>query len=96
MSQAPYRLRYSARLTAFNSSPFKPSFFKFYPKSFLCKFPITSTKDLVGWLFDFNGHSRQCSVYIGPSPREREKEGKMIDERKKCPNNPNLHLVQAQ
>ena len=36
------------------------------------------------------------SVYIGPSPRERKKKRKMIDERKKCPNNPNPHLLQAQ
>ena len=29
-------------------------------------------------------------------PREREKEREMIDERKKCPNNPHPHLLQAQ
>ena len=31
---------------------------------------------LVGWLLGFNGPLRQYSVYIGPSPREREREKK--------------------
>ena len=36
------------------------------------------------------------SVYIGPSPREREKEKRSDRREKKCPNNPHPHLLQAQ
>ena len=36
------------------------------------------------------------SVYIGPSPREREKEKRSDRLEKKCPNNPHPHLLQAQ
>ena len=35
-------------------------------------------------------------VYIGPSPREREKEKRNDRREKKCPNNPHPHLLQAQ
>ena len=46
--------------------------------------------DDVGWMvvLGFTALWDSISVYIGPSPREREKEEKMIDKRKKCPNNP--------
>ena len=43
--------------------------------------------DLVG-CFKFNGPLRQYSVYIGLSPKEREKEKKNDRQEKKCPNNP--------
>ena len=36
------------------------------------------------------------SVYIGPSPIEREKEKRSNRWEKKCPNNPHPHLLQAQ
>ena len=36
------------------------------------------------------------SVYIGPSPREREEEKRSDRWEKKCPNNPHPHLMQAQ
>ena len=54
------------------------------------------------WLVGFLGLtalSDSISVYIGPSPKEREIEERndrrreMIDERKKCPNNPRPYLL---
>ena len=36
------------------------------------------------------------SVYIGPSPREREKEEKNDGQEKKCPNKLHPHLLQVQ
>ena len=54
---------------------------------------------LVGWLvgcFGLNGPLRSIPVYIGPSPREREKEKRNDRREKKCPNNPHLHLLQEQ
>ena len=36
------------------------------------------------------------SVYIGPSPRQREKDMKNYRREKKCPNNPHPHLLQVQ
>ena len=44
----------------------------------------------IGWLVDL-GLTALCdsiSVYIGPSPREREKEKRNDRREKKCPNNP--------
>ena len=35
------------------------------------------------------------SVYIGPSPERGRKKREVIDERKKCPNNPHPHLLQG-
>ena len=46
---------------------------------------------LVGW-FGLNG-PLSISVYIGPSPREREKEKRNDGQEKKCPNNPHPHLL---
>ena len=53
--------------------------------------------DLVGWLvaLGLTALWDSISVYIGPSPREREKEKGMIDERKMS-NNPHPHQLQAQ
>ena len=45
-----------------------------------------------GWILITYGPVRLISVYIGPSPRE----GKKDRREKKCPNNPNPHLLQAQ
>ena len=36
------------------------------------------------------------SVYIGPSPKEREKEERKDRWEKKSPNNPHPHILQAQ
>ena len=36
------------------------------------------------------------SIYIGPSPKEREKEERTDRREKKCPNNPHPHRLQAQ
>ena len=36
------------------------------------------------------------SVYIEPSPRERENEERKDRREKKCPNDPHSHLLQAQ
>ena len=53
---------------------------------------------LVGWLVGLGLTTLwdSISVYIGPSPREREKEKRSDRWEKKCPNNPYLHLPQAQ
>ena len=52
----------------------------------------------VGWLvgcFELNGPLRQYfSLYRAISQREGER-GEMIDERKKCPNNPHPHSLVA-
>ena len=52
----------------------------------------------VGWLvvFGLKALLDNISVYIGPSPREREKEKRNDRRGKKCPNNPHPHLLQAQ
>ena len=44
----------------------------------------------IGWLvvLGLTALWDSSSVYIGPSPREREKEREMIHKRIKCPNNP--------
>ena len=55
--------------------------------------PCVSVGRLVG-CFGLNGPLRQH--YIGPSPREREKEKKNYRRTKKCPNNPHSQLLQAQ
>ena len=51
-----------------------------------------------GWFVDLGltALSDNISVYIGPSPREREKEKRNERWEKKCPNNPHPHLLQAQ
>ena len=53
---------------------------------------------LVGWLvvLGLTALSDNVSVYIGPSPREREKEKRNDRREKKSPNNPDPHLLQAQ
>ena len=60
---------------------------------------VCPVQDLTGWMvgFGLNGPVRQYfSLYQAVSQREREK-GKRNDRlRDKCPNNPNLHLLQAQ
>ena len=56
-------------------------------------------KMLVG-CFGFTALSDSISVYIGPSPREREREGEKVkrnDRREKiCPNSPHPHLLKTQ
>ena len=52
----------------------------------------------IDWLVDcfgLNGLLNNTPVYIGPSPREREKKEKNYGRAKKCPNNHHPHLVQA-
>ena len=53
-------------------------------------------KGLVGWLvvLGLTVFSDSISVYIRPSPIEREKEKRNDRREKKCPNNP--HLLQVQ
>ena len=54
---------------------------------------FTKDADGIGWLvgcFGFNGPLRQFSIYRAISRRDGERG------EKKCPNNPNLHVVQAQ
>ena len=55
---------------------------------------------LYQWLvrcFGLNGPLRDSiSVYIGPSPREREKEEDLERREKKCTNKTHPHLLQAQ
>ena len=65
--------------------------------------PLTVTKQikskLVGWLvvLSFTALSDSISVYIGPSPRERQSEKRNDRREKKCPNNPHHpHLLRAQ
>ena len=60
------------------------------------KIQITSLR--FGWLviLELTALRDSISVYIGPSPREREKEKRSDRWEKKCPNNPHLHLLQAQ
>ena len=52
----------------------------------------------VGWLvvLGLTALWDSISVYIGPSPREREKEKRSDRWEKKCPNNPHPHLLKAQ
>ena len=52
----------------------------------------------VGWLvvLGLTALSDSISVYIGPSPKEREKEQRNDRREKKCPNNPHPHPLQAQ
>ena len=52
----------------------------------------------VGWLvvLGLTALSDSISVYIGPSPRDREQEKRNDRREKKCPNNPHPHLLQAQ
>ena len=50
---------------------------------------ITLTRILVGWLFlGLGALSDNISVYIGSSPKERDKEKRNDRREKKCPNNP--------
>ena len=53
---------------------------------------------MVSWLavFGLTALWDSISVYIGPSPKEREKEERKDRWEKKCPNNPHPHLLQAQ
>ena len=60
----------------------------------------TVQNEIISWMVGcvgLNGPLKQYfSLYIGPSPKEREKEKRSDREEKKCPNNPHLHLLQAQ
>ena len=61
--------------------------------------PTNLDNSTYSWLvgcFGLNGPLRQhFSLYRAVSQRGRKKR-EMIDERKKCPNNPHPHLLQAQ
>ena len=52
----------------------------------------------IDWLIDLGLTALwdSFSVYIGPSPRDREKEKRSDRLEEKCPNNPHPHLLQAQ
>ena len=52
----------------------------------------------IGWLvvLGLTALWDSISVYIGPSPKEREKEMRNDRQEKKCPNNPHPHLLQVQ
>ena len=50
---------------------------------------------MVGWLVVLD--LTTCSLYLAVPQREGERiKREMIDEKKKCPNNPHPHLLQAQ
>ena len=59
---------------------------------------VKSSYFKVGWLvvLVLTALSDSISVYIGPSPREREKEMRNDRREIKCPNNPYPHLLQEQ
>ena len=58
--------------------------------SFNFRSNLKACNDLVGWLVDLGLTALldSISVYIGPPPREREKEERNDRQEKKCPNNP--------
>ena len=60
--------------------------------------PLSYSTIWVGWLvvLGLTALRDSISVYIGPSPREREKEKRNDRREKKCPNNPHPHLLQEQ
>ena len=59
---------------------------------------MESKIEFIGWLvvFGLTTLSESVSVYIGQSPKEREKEEWNDRRGKKSPNNPQPHLLQAQ
>ena len=54
--------------------------------------------DIDGWLvvLGLTALWDSISVYIGPPPKEREKEKRNDRREKKCPNHPHPHLLQEQ